>query len=365
MANKQQIKPMKIHNFSAGPSILPQSVFEKAAKAVIDFEEMGLSILEISHRSSQFIQVVEEAISLVEELLQLPAHYKTLFLSGGASSQFLMVPSNLLKNGGKAGYIDTGTWASKAMKEAKFIGDIEVLASSKDSNYNYIPKAVSIPSDLDYVHITTNNTIFGTQYKEIPASPVPLVADMSSDFLSKPMDITKFGLVYAGAQKNVGPAGTVLAIVDENLLGKTGRQLPSMLDYAVHIKNESMYNTPPVFPIYVSLLVLRWIKSIGGLEALQQMNEEKAALLYKEIDSNPLFYGTTVVEDRSLMNACFLLHDENLSNEFLQYAESQGISGIKGHRSVGGFRVSIYNSMPKDSVQVLVDVMNTFAQKRG
>ncbi len=356
---------MKIHNFSAGPSILPQPVFEQAAQAIINFEEMGLSILEISHRSPQFVQVVEEAVSIIEELLQLPPSYKTLFLSGGASSQFLLVPSNLLKNGGRAGYIDTGTWANKAIKEAKFIGDVEVLASSKDKNYNYIPKSVSVPSDLDYLHITTNNTIFGTQYKELPESSVPLVADMSSDFLSKPIDITKFGLIYAGAQKNIGPAGTVLSIVDESLLGKTGRQLPSMLDYAVHIKNESMYNTPPVFPIYVSLLVLRWIKAIGGLDILQQMNEDKAGILYNEIDSNPFFYGTTVLEDRSLMNVCFLLHNEGLNNEFLKFAESEGISGIKGHRSVGGFRASIYNSMPKDSVQVLVDVMNTFAQKKG
>lgn len=356
---------MKIHNFSAGPSILPQSVFEQAAKAVLNFEDMDLSILEISHRSSQFVKVVEEAVAIVHELLDLPPDYKTVFLSGGASTQFLLVPSNLLKNGGKAGYIDTGTWASKAIKEAKIIGDVEVLASSKDRNYSYIPKSVRIPDDLDYLHITTNNTIFGTQYKEIPDSPVPLVADMSSDFLSKPIDISKFGLIYAGAQKNIGPAGTVLAIVNESLLGKTGRQIPSMLDYAVHIKNESMYNTPPVFAIYVSLLVLRWIKAAGGLEILQQMNEDKAAVLYNEIDNNPLFYGTAAVEDRSLMNACFLLHDESLNEEFLQRAGSAGISGIKGHRSVGGFRASIYNSMPKSSVQVLVDVMKEFAQKKG
>lgn len=356
---------MKIHNFSAGPSILPQEVFAEASKAIINFDEMGLSLLEISHRSSQFIAVMDEAMSLVTELLNLPSNYKVLFLSGGASMQFCMVPMNLLKEESRAAYIDTGTWANKAIKEAKLFGEIEVTGSSKESNYNYIPKDIKDIDNVDYLHITSNNTIFGTQYQKFPDVSVPLVGDMSSDIFSRSFDAEKFGLIYAGAQKNMGPAGTTLVIVNEDLLGKTGRKLPSMLDYQVHLKNESMFNTPPVFPIYISMLVMRWIKAKGGIAKIEEANEKKASLLYKEIDNNPLFKGTASVEDRSKMNVCFLLEDESLHEEFITMAIAGGISGIIGHRSVGGYRASIYNAMPYESVETLVGIMREFALKKG
>lgn len=356
---------MKIHNFSAGPSILPQEVFTEASKAILNFEDMGMSLLEISHRSEQFVAVMDEAMSLVTELLNLPPNYKVMFLSGGASTQFCMVPMNLLKEGGKAAYIDTGTWANKAIKEAKLFGGIDVAGSSKESNYNYIPKNIQVPTNADYLHITSNNTIFGTQYQDFPHVEIPLVGDMSSDIFSRPFDVNPFGIIYAGAQKNMGPAGTTLVIVNEDLIGKTGRKLPSMMDYSVHIKNESMFNTPPVFPIYVSMLVMRWIKSQGGVEVIQEANEKKAALLYDEIDNNPLFKGTARVEDRSRMNVCFLLEDESLDEEFMNLANAAGISGIIGHRSVGGYRASIYNAMPYESVAELVEIMREFAVMKG
>lgn len=356
---------MKIHNFSAGPSILPQEVFAEASKAIINFEEMGLSLLEISHRSSQFVAVMDEATELVRELLNLPPNYKVLFLSGGASTQFCMVPMNLLKEGGKAAYIDTGTWASKAIKEAQLFGNVEITASSKDYNYSFIPQNIADPKGADYLHITSNNTIFGTQYHDFPDVSVPLVGDMSSDIFSRTFNVEKFGLIYAGAQKNMGPAGTTLVVVNEDLIGKTGRKLPSMLDYAVHIKNESMFNTPPVFPIYVSLLVMRWIKAQGGIIKIQEANEKKAALLYAEIDNNPLFKGTAKTGDRSKMNVCFLLEDESLHDEFMALAIAGGISGIIGHRSVGGYRASIYNAMPYESVENLVEIMKELAIKKG
>ena len=352
---------MKKHNFSAGPSILPQEVFEKASQAVLDFDNTGLSLIEISHRSKEFVAVYDKAVALVKELLYVPETHEVLFLQGGASMQFLMTAINLMKNeGGKAAYVDTGAWSSKAIKEAKLFGEVEVVATSKDTNYNYIPKGYTIPSDADYVHITTNNTIFGTQFKEFPTTEVPLVADMSSDIFSKPVDVSKFGIIYAGAQKNLGPAGATLVIIQKDLLGNTGRTIPSMLDYQIHIKGESMFNTPPVFAIYVSMLNLEYMKAQGGLKAVEKHNEEKAAMLYNEIDNNPSFVNSVAKEDRSLMNVVFLLKDESKDAEFLAACAEAGISNIKGHRSVGGFRASIYNAMPKESVQALIDVMKKF-----
>lgn len=353
------------HNFSAGPAILPKSVMEEAARAAVDFNGIGLSILEISHRSKDFEAVMAEAEQLVRELSGASDDYGVLFLSGGASTQFFMAPMNLLHDQSTGCYVDSGAWASKAAKEAKPYGNIQVLASSKDSNYSYIPKDYAIPSNAAYLHLTSNNTIFGTQLHEFPQTTVPIVCDMSSDMFSRPFDIENFGLIYAGAQKNLGPAGVTLVIVKKDLLGKTARHLPAMLDYRTHIDNGSMYNTPPVFPIYVTMLTLRWIKAGGGLEDMAVRNAQKAQLLYDEIDANPLFKGTVAEEDRSLMNACFLpVHSEHESM-FLEVCKAAGISGIKGHRSVGGFRASIYNAMPIESVQVLVDAMRHFAQKHG
>jgi phosphoserine aminotransferase len=357
-SKQTQSNPMKKHNYSAGPCILPQEVFEKSAQAILDFNGMGLSLLEISHRSDDFVTVIEEARSLVLELLGLQGKgYQALFLHGGASLEFLMVPYNLMKEGGKAGYLDTGTWASGAIKEAKHFGETIVLASSKANNYNYIPKNYEIPFDLDYFHCTSNNTIFGTQMKSFPELNTVMVCDMSSDIFSRTLDFSKFDLIYAGAQKNMGPAGATLVVVKEEILGKTGRYIPSMLDYQLHIAKESMYNTPPVFPIYASLLTLQWLKNQGGISAIEKNNEAKANLLYTEIDRNPLFKGTAITEDRSNMNATFVLNDENHTNIFDQLWNEAGISGIKGHRSVGGYRASMYNALPQESVQVLVDVM--------
>ena len=349
---------MKKHNYSAGPCILPQEVFEKSAQAILNFNDSGLSLLEMSHRSKDFVAVMEEARAIVLELLGLEGKgYQALFLSGGASLEFIMAPYNLMKEGGKAAYLDTGTWAAAAIKEAKHFGETIVVASSATENYNHIPKGYTIPSDVDYFHCTSNNTIFGTQMKDFPATTVPVVCDMSSDIFSRVLDFSKFDLIYAGAQKNMGPAGTTLIVVKEEILGKSGRNIPSMLDYTKHIKAESMYNTPPVFPIYASLLTLQWLKNLGGISAIEKLNNEKAELLYTEIDRNSLFRGAAAVEDRSNMNATFLLNDESHTATFDAMWKAVGISGLPGHRSAGGYRASMYNALALESVQVLVDVM--------
>jgi phosphoserine aminotransferase len=349
---------MKKHNYSAGPCILPQEVFEKSAQAILNYNHSGLSILEISHRSKDFIAIMEEARALVLELLNLKGKgYQVLFLSGGASLEFLMVPYNLMKVNGKAAYLDSGTWASGAIKEAKNFGETLVVASSKTANYNFIPKDFTIPTDVDYFHCTSNNTIFGTQMQSFPKTKIPLVCDMSSDIFSRVIDFSQFDLIYAGAQKNLGPAGTTLVVIKEEILGKTGRTIPNMLDYQQHIAKESMYNTPPVFPIYASLLTLQWLKNQGGIAAIEKINNQKASLLYNEIDNNPLFEGTAVKEDRSKMNATFVLKDASHQEQFDKLWKEAGISGLTGHRSVGGYRASMYNALPLESVQVLVSVM--------
>lgn len=358
---------MKKHNFSAGPAILPAPVLKEAAKAVANYEGIGLSLLELSHRGPEFTAIIEEANTLMQELLQLPPQYKVLWLTGGASTQFYMIPMNLLDSNETAVYADTGTWANKAIKEAKGFGNVQVVASSKDHNYTFIPKGYKIPTTAKYLHLTSNNTIFGTQLHRFPKSPVPIVCDMSSDFLSRPVDVSPFGLIYAGAQKNLGPAGTTVVIVREDMLGKVSRYLPTMLDYRTFIAENSLYNTPPVYPIYVSMLTLRWIKKNGGLKGMQRRNKAKAEVLYQEMDRNPLFKGTTAKEDRSLMNACFVMEAKYaaLEKEFLKETEANGMVGLQGHRSVGGFRASIYNAMPKSSVQALADLMADFAQRKG
>ena len=349
---------MKKHNYSAGPCILPQEVFEKSAQAILDFNNSGLSILEISHRSKDFVAVMDEARALVLELLNLEGKgYEVLFLGGGASLEFLMVPYNLMKVDGKAAYLDTGTWASGAIKEAKHFGETVVVASSKPENYNHIPKGYTIPSDADYFHCTSNNTIFGTQMKSFPKTNVPIVCDMSSDIFSRSLDFSQFDLIYAGAQKNMGAAGTTLVVVKEEILGKSGRTIPSILDYEKHIKAESMYNTPAVFAVYTCLLTLQWLKNQGGIAAIEKINEAKANLLYNEIDRNPLFIGTANPADRSFMNATFLLVNPEHQETFDKMWKAAGISGLPGHRSVGGYRASMYNALPLESVQVLVDVM--------
>jgi phosphoserine aminotransferase len=355
---------MKKHNYSAGPCILPQEVFAKSAAAILDFNNSGLSILEISHRSKDFVAVMEEARALALDLLGLTGKgYQALFLHGGASLEFLMAPYNLMKENGKAAYLETGTWASGAIKEAKAFGETIVVASSKAENYTHIPKGYNIPADADYFHCTSNNTIFGTQMKEFPEVAVPLVCDMSSDIFSRVLDFSKFDLIYAGAQKNMGPAGTTLVIIKEEILGKTGRNIPSMLDYQKHIAAESMYNTPPVFAVYASLLTLQWLKNLGGIATIEKINNAKAELLYNEIDRNAYFRGTANKADRSVMNATFLLNDENHAATFDAMWKEAGISGITGHRSVGGYRASMYNALPLESVQALVDVMQDFERK--
>jgi phosphoserine aminotransferase len=349
---------MKKHNFSAGPCILPQDVLKKASEAVLNFNNDNLSLIEISHRSAPFVDVMEKARSLVLELLDLnDKGYSVLFLQGGASLEFLMVPYNLLTVNGKAAYLDTGTWSSKAIKEAKLLGNIDVVASSKDKNYNYIPKNYKIPADADYFHCTSNNTIFGTQMKSFPKTEGLMVCDMSSDIFSRQLDFSQFDLIYAGAQKNMGPAGTTVVIIKEDILGKNGRQIPSMLDYKVHISKDSMYNTPSVFAVYVSMLTLQWLKDLGGIKAIEKINNAKAELLYNEIDRNPLFRAAAEKEDRSTMNATFLLTDDSLKEKFDAMWKSAGINGLNGHRSVGGYRASMYNALPLESVQVLVDIM--------
>ncbi|MDN3594277.1 3-phosphoserine/phosphohydroxythreonine transaminase [Zunongwangia endophytica] len=350
---------MKKHNFSAGPCILPQEVFEKASHAVLDFNNSGLSILEISHRSEAFVSVIEEARALSLELLGLQNKgYQALFLHGGASMQFLMVAYNLLQK--KAAYTNTGTWSSKAIKEAKMFGEVVEVASSKDKNFNYIPKNYQIPEDADYFHCTSNNTIYGTQMKSFPETSAPLVCDMSSDILSRTLDFSKFDLIYAGAQKNMGPAGVTLAVVKEDILGRVERQIPSMMDYKVHIDKDSMFNTPSVFAIYTSLLNLRWLKNKGGISGIEAQNNAKAELLYTEIDRNSLFKGFAEKEDRSNMNPTFNLAEGADKATFDKLWKEANINGLNGHRSVGGYRASMYNALPIESVQVLVDVMQHF-----
>lgn len=348
---------MKVHNYSAGPCILAPEVMQKASEAVIEYNGCGLSILEMSHRSKEFVEVMERARSLVKEVLNVPAHYEVLFLQGGASLGFHITALNYLKTGGQAAYINTGTWASNAIKEAGRSGKINVIASSEDQNFNYIPKNIPPAEGNDYLHFTSNNTIFGTQFKSFPQSSVPLICDMSSDIFSRPVNVADFAMIYAGAQKNLGPAGATLYIVDPELLGKTGRDIPNMLNLETHIKKESMFNTPPVFSIYVAMLTLEWLKKLGGVAEMEKINLAKADLLYSEIDNNPLFKGTTAPDDRSVMNATFVLNDEGHQPIFDEMWKSAGISGIKGHRSVGGYRASMYNALPLESVQVLVDVM--------
>lgn len=353
---------MKKHNFSAGPSILPQEVLLKASEAVIDFNNEGLSLLEISHRSKPFVDVMEKARSLVLELLGLEGKgYKALFLQGGASTQFLMVALNLLEK--RAGYLNTGTWSDKAIKEAKIFDDVYEVASSKNANYNYIPKGYEIPAEYDYFHCTSNNTIYGTQMKMFPTCDIPLVCDMSSDIFSRTLDFMQFDLIYAGAQKNMGPAGTTLVVVREDILGKVSRKIPSMMDYKLHIDKGSMFNTPPVFAVYVSMLTLEWLKNLGGIKAIEEQNEMKARVMYSEIDLNPLFKGYSVKEDRSLMNATFTLVNDNLKETFETMLKEAGISGLNGHRSVGGYRASMYNAMPLESVKALVEVMSELETK--
>lgn len=355
----------KVHNFSPGPCILPDSVFKQAADAVLNFNNLNLSLLEVSHRDKDFVNVMEEARSLVKELLNVPDGYQVLFLQGGASLGFLMTAYNYMKKDGEAAYINTGTWATNAIKEAKLLGEVKVIGSSEDHNFNYIPKGLGVPMDSSYLHYTSNNTIFGTQFTKIPVVRCPLVCDMSSDIMSKEIDVSKYDLIYAGAQKNLGPAGTTVYIVKESSLGKTNRAIPKILDLKVHIDKDSMFNTPPVFPIYVTMLTLRWMKEIGGVKAIEERNNAKAHLLYHEIDENPLFYGTAERIDRSHMNATFKLHDESLEESFNAMWKKAGINGLKGHRSVGGYRASMYNALPIESVQVLVDVMKEFAKKHG
>jgi phosphoserine aminotransferase len=352
---------MRKHNLGAGPGVLPESALQKSAAAALDFNNIGMSILEISHRSKDFEQVLENTTSLVKELLGVPDNYSILFLQGGASTQFAMVPMNLLHT--KAAYVDSGVWANKAIKEAKLFGEVNVVASSKDQNYSYIPKNYVIPTDCDYLHITSNNTIYGTQMSAFPTSPIPLICDMSSDIFSRPVDVSKFDLIYAGAQKNMGPAGVTLVIIKNDILKEVKRVVPTMMRYTTHIEGGSMYNTPPVFSIYVCMATLEWLKSIGGVSAIEKINKQKAELFYNEVDTNPLFTGTCAVEDRSRMNACFLLKNPELDEEFLKQAKSHGIIGIKGHRSVGGFRASMYNAAPLESVKALTDLMKDFALK--
>lgn len=351
---------MKKHNFSAGPSILAAEVIENTAKAVQDLNGIGLSVMEISHRGKDFQAVMDETVALFKELLNIPEGYQVLFLGGGASMQFCMIPYNLLNK--KAAYLETGVWAKKAAKEARFFGEVDVVATSADKNFSYIPKGFTIPEDADYFHITTNNTIYGTEIKEDYDSPVPLIADMSSDIFSRPVDVSKYAMIYGGAQKNLGPAGVTFVIIREDILGKVERGIPTMLNYQTHIDNGSMFNTPPCLPIYTCMETLRWIKKLGGVKKMQEINEAKAKVLYDEIERNELFVGTAEIDSRSLMNICFVMKDDykDLEQEFLSFATSKGLVGLKGHRSVGGFRASTYNALPVESVKALVDAMQEF-----
>ena len=355
---------MKKHNFFAGPSILPQFTIDETIKGIKDFEGTGLSVLEISHRSKQFVAVVEEAQNLFKELLKIPEGYSVLFLGGGASTQFLMIAYNLLNK--KAAYLNTGAWANKAIKEAKLFGEVVEVASSKDKTYNYIPKGYTIPQDADYFHITTNNTIYGTEIREDLDVNVPLIADMSSDIFSRPVDISKYDLIYGGAQKNLAPSGVTFVIIKDGILGKVNRTIPTMLNYQTHIDKDSMFNTPPVLPIFSALQTLRWLKNLGGVEAIEKINIEKAGWLYDEIDRNKMFKPTVSdPNDRSLMNICFVMTDEyqEFEKDFLDLATAKGMMGLKGHRSVGGFRASTYNALPKESVKALIEVMQEFEKQ--
>lgn len=352
---------MKKHNFYAGPSILPQYTVDNVVKAVQDFEGTGFSVMEVSHRSKEFVAVMDEVQNMFVELLSIPSGYHVLFLGGGASTQFALVPMNLMVK--KSAYLDTGSWASKAIKEAKNFGEVEVVGSSKDRNYSYIPKGYSIPDDADYFHITTNNTIYGTEIKEDLDVPVPLVADMSSDIFSRPLDVSKYAIIYGGAQKNLAPAGVTFVIVKEEILGKVDRVLPTMFDYRIHIEKESMFNTPPCLPVFAALQTLKWLKMQGGVEEMQKINEAKAGILYSEIERSSLFKPTVLdPKDRSIMNICWVMNEEyqDLEQEFLEFATQRGMIGIKGHRSVGGFRASTYNALPKESVEALISVMQEF-----
>ena len=353
---------MKKHNFSAGPSILPDVAYQNAAKAILDFNGTGLSILSISHRTKDFEEVLDSAQSLMRELLNIPENYHIYFVGGGASTQFFHIPANFL--GKKAGYVNTGVWTKKAIKEAKLYGEVEIVASSEDRNFCYIPKGFDIPSDIDYLYICTNNTIYGTEYFEDLDSPVPLIADMSSDILARPIDVSKYAVIYGGAQKNLAPAGVSFVIIRDDMLSKVVRPLPTMINVNTHVENNSMFNTPPVFPIFVMNETLKWIKSIGGLEVMYKMNVEKAKVLYDEIERNTLFRPTVDEGDRSLMNICFVMAEgkEDLAPEFLKFATERGMVGIKGHRLVGGFRASCYNALPKESVEALVACMQEFEQ---
>ncbi len=355
----------KVHNFSAGPAILPQSAIDASIEALKNFSGTGLSLIEVSHRSKEYEAVVEEACQLVKDILNLSDEYAVLFLQGGASTQFDMIPMNLLDEGETAAYVNTGVWASRAIKEAKMFGNVNVLASSEDKNFNYIPKNYTIPSDVKYFHCTSNNTIYGTEMFDFPKTEVPLICDMSSDIFSRPFDASQFDMIYAGAQKNMGPAGTTLVIIKKSLIGNAKRKVPTMLDYKPHVENGSMYNTPSVFAIFVCMHTLRWIKEMG-LEAMEVRNKAKADLLYAEIDRNPLFEGTVVKEDRSRMNVNFVTTNKEHEAEFLKFCESKNLSGLKGHRSVGGLRASLYNALPIESVEVLVNTMKEFeASKNG
>lgn len=353
------------HNFSAGPSILPQEVFQEASNGILNFNNLELSVLEISHRSKDFVEVLDRSVELVKDLLNLPDTHKPLFLTGGASSQFFMAPMNLLHADQTAHYVDTGSWSTKAIKEAKLFGQVNVLASSKEDNFSYIPKEYDIPNEGAYLHLTSNNTIYGTQYAKFPETDLPIVCDMSSDIFSRSIEPENYGLIYAGAQKNMGPAGTTLVIVNEELLGQVDRDIPTMLDYRTHIKKNSAFNTPPVFPIYVSMLVMEWVQKNGGVAAMKKRNDAKSELMYGEIDRNPLFKGVAAKEDRSQMNATFVLNNPELAEAFLKACREADCVGLKGHRSVGGFRASMYNALPIDSVRVLVEVMQEFERTHG
>lgn len=353
---------MRKHNFSAGPCTLPQEVLLKASQAVADLDNSGLSLIEISHRSKAFVDIMENARALALELLGLEGKgYKALFLQGGASTQFLMVALNLLEK--RAGYLNSGAWAAKAIKEAAIYDDVFEVASSKDANYNYIPKGYEIPENYDYFHCTSNNTIYGTQMKAFPKSSIPMVCDMSSDIFSRSLDFSQFDLIYAGAQKNMGPAGTTLVVIKEDILGKVSRKIPSIMDYKVHIDKGSMFNTPPVFAVYTSMLTLQWLKDLGGIAAIEKENEKKARLMYSEIDLNPLFKGFAAKEDRSTMNATFTLENENLKETFDTMLKEANVNGLNGHRSVGGYRASMYNALSLDSVKAVVEVMSELERK--
>ncbi len=352
-----------MHNFNAGPSVLPKEVYTKAAQGVLNYNNSGLSILEIGHRTPAFESIMEEAKSLVKELMDLDSDHEVLFLHGGSSTQFMQVPMNMLNEKEIAAYTDTGVWSSKAIKEAKLFGNVDVVCSSKESNYTFIPKDFAVPNDAKYFHITTNNTIYGTQWQTIPEVSMPIVADMCSDVFSRRLDFNSFGIIYASAQKNLGPAGVNLVVVNKNILGKVKRAIPTIMDYRNHIKEKSMLNTPPVFAVYVCMLTLQWLKQQGGIDAMEKINNAKADLLYNAIDNSSIFIPTTAKEDRSKMNACFVMNNQDLEKKFLEFSKENNIYGIKGHRSVGGFRASMYNALPLSSVEYLVEVMKEFERR--